>query len=78
MCVCSLSYPARNAHAFCYITVFSLSGSTIFLNIISQNGTTFGKIVTEHKRCFDFLYKFCLENFSFEEEFSEIQGDQKL
>jgi hypothetical protein len=30
------------------------------------------KKVTEHKMCFDFLYKFCLKHFSFEEEMSEI------
>jgi len=30
------------------------------------NGTIFGgKKVTGHKMCFDFLYKFCLQHFSF-------------
>ena len=30
LCVCSLSYPARNAHALCYIVICVLSGYTIF------------------------------------------------
>jgi len=33
-CVCSLSYPACNAHAPHYIIVFCLSGSTVFFHII--------------------------------------------
>jgi hypothetical protein len=28
-------------------------------------GTIFEKKVTEHKMCFDFLYKDCLQHFSF-------------
>ena len=30
-----------------------------------------GKKVTEHKMCFDFFYKLCPKNFSFEKELSE-------
>jgi hypothetical protein len=34
--VCSLSYPARKAHAPCYIFFYGLSGSTIFFHFILQ------------------------------------------
>ena len=34
-CVCSLSYPACNAHAPYYIVICGLSGSTVFFHIIS-------------------------------------------
>jgi hypothetical protein len=34
-CVCSLSYPARNAHAPYYIVMCGLSRSTIVFHIIS-------------------------------------------
>jgi hypothetical protein len=34
--VCSLSYPARKAHAQYYIVICGPSGSTIFLHITSQ------------------------------------------
>jgi hypothetical protein len=30
VCVCGLSYPARKAHALCYIFMCGLSGSTNF------------------------------------------------
>jgi hypothetical protein len=35
LCVCSLSYPARKAHAPCYILICGLSGPTSFFHIIS-------------------------------------------
>jgi fucose permease len=33
--VCSLIYPARNAHQLYYIVICGLSGSVMFANIIS-------------------------------------------
>jgi len=42
VCVCSLRYPACNAHAPHYIVICGLSGSTIFLHIISQTVRFFG------------------------------------
>jgi hypothetical protein len=36
VCVCNLSYPACKAHAPYYIVMCGLSGSAIFLNIISS------------------------------------------
>ena len=44
LCVCSLSYPAYKTHAPYYIVICDLSGSTIFLNIISK-----GKIFRKKK-----------------------------
>jgi len=35
VCVCSLNYPASNAHASYYIVIRELSGSTLFIPIIS-------------------------------------------
>ena len=35
-CVCSLSYPARKAHAPYYMLIGGLSVSAIFFHIISQ------------------------------------------
>jgi hypothetical protein len=43
VCVCSISYPARKAHAPYYIAICSLSGSTIFFHIISTNRVIFGR-----------------------------------
>jgi hypothetical protein len=48
-CVCSLIYPACKAHAHYYIVICGLSGRNL-LNV---------------KLCFDFLYNFCLQHFSF-------------
>jgi hypothetical protein len=46
--------------------VCGASDSTKFSDIISQKGRIFGgKKVTEHEKCFDFLYSFCLENLLF-------------
>ena len=36
MCVCSLSYPACDAHALCYIRIYNLSGFAKFFHIVSQ------------------------------------------
>jgi len=35
-------------------------------------GMVFGKNDTEHRMCFDFLYKFCLIYFLFQEKIKEI------
>jgi hypothetical protein len=55
LCVCSLSYPACKACALFYIVISGLSGSTVFLHIIS-NGTNYEKKNIDQKMCFDFLY----------------------
>jgi len=34
VCVCSLRYPARNAHASWYTVTCDLSGCTIFFHVI--------------------------------------------
>jgi hypothetical protein len=44
-----------------------------FFHIISKNGAIFRKIkITEHDKCFDFLYNFYPNHFSFQEKFGEI------
>ena len=64
VCVCSLRYPACNAHApYCHLWPAPLYN--IFPHYLI-NGTIFEKKkCTEQKKCFDFLYKFCLKHFSF-------------
>jgi hypothetical protein len=47
VCVCSLTYPARNAHASYYTGTSGMSGCTTFFHIIS-NGMIFGE---EHEKC---------------------------
>ena len=61
------SYLAYKAHGP-YIVISGLSGSTIFFVLFH----TFWKKIIKHKICFDFLYKFCLKDFPFSEEFSKI------
>ena len=67
MCVCSLSYPARNAHAPYYIVIRGLSGSTIFFSTLSHKQHEFrrGKNVIERNKvwvsiCPTILWEFSL------------------
>ena len=72
MCVCSLRYPACNGHApYCHLWPVWLY--SIF-STFSHKGKIFKKKKTHGTQnvCFDFLYNFCLNNFSFEVELSEI------
>ena len=71
VCVCSLIYPACDAHApYCQLWPAPLYN--IFPHCLIKV-TTFGKRIIEHKICFDFLYNFGLKLFfSFWEELSEI------
>jgi len=63
-CVFILSYLACKAYAPYYIVIRGLSDPAIFLHIISKkkkkkkkkkNEKIFGKKVTEHKMCLDFI-----------------------
>ena len=48
-----------------HIVICGLPRSTICFHIISFTAQFLKKIkVTEHKMCFDFLYKFCPKHFS--------------
>ena len=50
VCVCSLSYPACNAHAPYYIAICGLSGTTIF-STLSRKRHNFREKCIEHKMC---------------------------
>ena len=70
VCICSFRYPAFNAHApFCHLLPASLC--SFFYNT-SQTTRFSKKKKWQHKMCFDFLYKFCLENLSFWEVMRDI------
>ena len=69
VCVCSLRYPARNAHAP-YFHVWPLRIRDTFQHYLKK-GTIFEKVI-EYKMFSDFLYKLCLKHFSFYEALSEI------
>jgi len=45
-----------------HIFVCALPLSTVFFHI-SHKRKNFSEYVIEHKKCFDFLYEICLENF---------------
>ena len=60
----NIIYPARKAHAHCYIAICGLCGSTTFFHIIFQK-TRYQKNIFELRMCFDFLYKVCLKYFSY-------------
>jgi hypothetical protein len=64
--VCSLSYPACNAHA----PYFHLRPPPLcnIFSTISHTWYDFRKKVTEHKICINFIYGVCLKHFSFYEE----------
>jgi len=64
VCVSSLRYPPRNAHApYCHLWPAPLYN--IFPHYLI-NGTIFDGKVTEHKNVyFDFLYNVCLKHSSF-------------
>jgi hypothetical protein len=71
VCVYSLRYPTYNAHSPCFL-LWPVRLYRIIPYYLIQ-GTFFEEKVIEFKNtCFDFLYKYCLENFSFKEELSEI------
>jgi len=53
------------------IVICGLTGSKIFLHILSQTACSWGRDWNEHQTCFGLLYNFCLKNFSFYEKFCE-------
>jgi len=65
MCVCSLRYPACNAHAPCYIAVCGFCSPAIFFLIISQTALfSGGKAIETKGLCvFGFPYNFLSEIF---------------
>jgi len=54
-----------------YVVICDMSGFT-FQHYLITNGTIFMENLFNTKGCFDSLYRFCLEYFSFYEEFSEL------
>jgi hypothetical protein len=77
VCVCSLRYPACNAHApYCHLWPVRLY---LFFPHYLINGTIFGEGggggengYWTQNMCFEFPYNFCLKHFLFWEEWSEI------
>jgi hypothetical protein len=68
--ICSLIYPAWNVHApYCHLWPVRLY--YIFPHYLKKRHDFRGKKNPEHM-CFDFLYNFCLNHFSLQEEFIEI------
>jgi len=57
VCVCSLRYPAGNAHAQYYIVICGLPDCHILPHFL-LNGTIFRGKMIEHKMFFDFFPKF--------------------
>ena len=71
VCVCSLRYPACNAHAP-YSRCVACPLLHYLVHIMSQTAWVQWKKIIEHKMCVDFLYKFCPKYFIFWVEGSEI------
>jgi len=65
VCICSLSYPAFNAHAPC-CHVWPAPLYKIFPHYLI-NGTTLEATILNKNVCFGFFYNFCLKYFSFYE-----------
>ena len=60
--ICSLGYPAGNAHApHCRIVICGLLGSTIIFHIISWKARFSKTRCRTWNVCFDFLYNSCLK-----------------
>ena len=70
--VCSLSYPACNAHAPYYIVIRELSAFTILFHYYLINGMLFRKKSLNVKYVYGFLGNIRLKHFSLYEEFNEI------
>jgi hypothetical protein len=73
VCVCSLRYPACNAHApYCHLWP---TDSKILFHIISQTALFWKERCWTQNVCFDFLRKFVLKNSLFWEELSEMWSE---
>jgi hypothetical protein len=68
LCVYSLAYPARKAHAPDCVVICGLSGCTIFFHYPTEV-TIFGDTTLDIKCVFDFCYNCCLKHLSLLEEF---------
>ena len=61
VCFCSLTYPARYAHApYCHL--WPVRFYNIFPHYLT-NGTIFENMLLSLKWCFDFLFNVCLKRF---------------
>ena len=57
VCVCILSHPSYNAHAPYYIVICHFLPLSYF-STLSYKAYDLRQKITEHEKCFDFLYKF--------------------
>jgi len=65
VCVCSVIYPARNAHVPCYICRLWPRQTVPYFPTLSHKRYGFGvKKVIEQNVCSDFPYNFCVWNIS--------------
>ena len=71
VCVC-VDFCTQHAIRMSRIIACSHSGYTVFFHVISWWSRFWKKSYWIWNACFDFLYSFCLEHFSFEEEVSKI------
>jgi hypothetical protein len=62
----------QHAMRMCLYVIWKMSSSATFLHIILWMAQLLTTIIFTIKVCFDFLYSFCLNHFSFSEEMGEI------
>jgi hypothetical protein len=63
VCVCSISYPARKAHALYYIVICGLTDYTVLFHIVSSKARFLKRKRIEYKVCFLIFSQILSERF---------------